>query len=497
MMSPSAEVGMAADWAEPSWEAPPVDREDYDHIEENDFVAVADQPLSTFGVDVDTASYSNVRRFLSYGQLPPADAVRLEELVNYFEYDYAEPAGEHPFSVTAEIGPCPWNDAHRLVHLGIQGKHVQQDEVPPRNLVFLVDVSASMDSPDKLGLLKTGLRMLADDLREQDRVALVVYAGASGVVLRPTNDRAKIKRALRRLRAGGSTAGAAGLQLAYEVATRNFQEGAINRVILASDGDFNVGPSSQGELVDLIERKRESGVFLSVLGFGTGNLNDAMMEQVADHGNGNYAYIDNEQEARRVLVEQANATLVPIAKDVKLQVELNPAVVEAYRLLGYENRRLEAQDFNDDRKDAGELGAGHTVTAIYEIRLQPGEHPQLGTLRVRYKTPRASASTALERKLPGTLVRGSWAEAAPPTQLSVVAAAYAEKLRGSYWVRNLTWSEVQGLYAQIDASLRSQPEVGELGRLIDVAARLDRRSDKFEADLPLARMDFDRVPVLE
>ena len=353
-----------ADWG---WDAPPVDAEDYNHIDENGFIAVADQPLSTFSVDVDTASYSNVRRFLSYGELPPADAVRVEELINYFDYDYAEPQGAHPFSVTAEIGPCPWNDAHRLVHLGIQGKHVTLDEVPPRNLVFLVDVSGSMNSPDKLGLLKKGLTMLADDLREQDRVAMVVYAGASGLVLRPTNDKGKIKRALRRLRAGGSTAGAKGLALAYDVAQRNFQEGAINRVILASDGDFNVGPSSQGELVDMIEERRESGVFLSVLGFGTGNLNDAMMEQVADHGNGNYAYIDSEREARRVLVDQANATLVPIAKDVKLQVELNPKVVEAYRLLGYENRLLDEQDFNDDRKDAGEIGAGHTVTALYEI----------------------------------------------------------------------------------------------------------------------------------
>ncbi len=353
----------------------PTDAEDYNHIEDNGFIAVADAPLSTFSVDVDTASYSNTRRFLAAGQLPPADAVRVEELINYFEYEYAEPQGEHPFSVTSEIGDCPWNADHRLVHLGIQGKHVTLDEVPPRNLVFLVDVSGSMSSPDKLGLLKDGLLMLADRLRAEDRVSVVVYAGASGVVLEPTNDRVAIKRALRRLDAGGSTAGAAGLELAYQVAKKNFTKGAVNRVILASDGDFNVGPSSQGELVDMIEEQRKSGVFLSVLGFGSGNLNDAMMEQIADHGNGNYAYIDSRAEARRVLVDQANSTLVPIAKDVKLQVEFNPSVVEAYRLVGYENRLLADEDFNDDDKDAGEIGAGHTVTALYEIvPAGAGEH---------------------------------------------------------------------------------------------------------------------------
>lgn len=351
----------------PSWELQPHDRNDYNPIDDNGFFVAADWPLSTFSADVDTASYSITRRYLSRDHLPPVDAVRIEEFINYFEYDYPEPTGSHPFSVTAEIGVCPWNEAHQLVHVGIQGKHVQLDEIPPRNLVFLVDVSGSMDSDDKLGLLKKGLIMLADRLRPEDRVAIVVYAGASGLVLPPTNDKKEIKRALRRLDAGGSTAGAAGLALAYQVAKRSFDEDAINRVILATDGDFNVGPSSQGELVTMIEDYRESGVFLSVLGFGLGNLNDAAMEQIADHGNGNYAYVDSEKEAHRVLVEQADATLVPIAADVKLQVEFNPAKVEAYRLVGYENRLLDAQDFNDDKKDAGEIGAGHSVTALYEV----------------------------------------------------------------------------------------------------------------------------------
>ena len=387
---PPGSMADSADWA-PSYSA-----EDYNHIEDNGFVAVADSPLSTFSIDVDTASYSNTRRFLASGTHPPADAVRIEEMINYFEYDYPQPAGPHPFSVSTEISDCPWNTAHQLVHLGIQGKHVALDKVPPRNLVFLVDVSGSMSAPDKLGLLKRSLLMLADQLRAEDRVAIVVYAGASGVVLEPTNDKAQIRKALERLDAGGSTAGAEGLALAYEVADRHFVKGAVNRVILASDGDFNVGPSSQGELIDMIEDRRASGVFLSVLGFGTGNLNDAMMEQVADHGNGNYAYIDSAKEAHRVLVQQANSTLVPIAKDVKLQVEFNPNVVESYRLVGYENRMLDDQDFKDDKKDAGELGSGHSVTALYEI-VPAGAHehaPKVDPLKYQAEsTPKPTAGT--------------------------------------------------------------------------------------------------------
>ncbi|MBC8068973.1 MAG: VWA domain-containing protein [Deltaproteobacteria bacterium] len=341
--------------------------EDYEHVEENRFVAVADDPRSTFSIDVDTASYSNMRRFLDDGSLPPADAVRIEELVNYFDYDYAAPEGSAPFSMTHEVSSCPWNDDHLLVHVGLQGKVIDERDVPARNLVFLLDVSGSMNAPDKLPLLQRGLGMLVDNLRKQDRVSIVVYAGASGLVLEPTSDKAEIMSALDRLDSGGSTNGGAGIELAYRLAEKTFIEGGINRVILATDGDFNVGTTSQDDLVSLIEAKRKSGVFLSVLGFGTGNVKDSTMEKLADKGNGNYAYIDSLAEARKVLVKEGGSTLVTIAKDVKIQVEFNPKEVASFRLVGYENRKLAHTDFNDDTKDAGEIGAGHSVTALYEV----------------------------------------------------------------------------------------------------------------------------------
>ena len=344
------------------------EREGYDRIYENEFMAVGANPLSTFGIDVDRASYSNVRRFIQGGQLPPADAVRIEELINYFTYDLPNPEGPDPFSVQTEVGPAPWNPMHRLVRIGIQGRRIDTEELPPSNLVFLVDVSGSMQPANKLPLLKLALRMLVNQMRPQDRVAIVVYA-AAGLVLDPTSGEEKgtILEALSRLEAGGSTAGGAGLRLAYDVARRHHMEGGNNRVILATDGDFNVGPSSDSEMIRLIEQRRDEGTFLTVLGFGTGNLQDAKMEQIADHGNGNFAYIDSAHEARKVLVREFGGTLYTIAKDVKLQVEFNPARVQAYRLIGYENRMLAAEDFNDDRKDSGDLGAGHTVTALYEI----------------------------------------------------------------------------------------------------------------------------------
>jgi Ca-activated chloride channel family protein len=346
-----------------------INTEEYNLIQENPFLAVANNPLSTFAIDVDPASYSNVRRFISAGQAPPRDAVRIEEMVNYFDYAYPDPRGPHPFAVVAEVGAAPWNPRHRLVHVGIQGRRMQQAELPPSNLVFLVDVSGSMQSPDKLPLVKASLRLLVEELSARDRVAIVVYAGAAGLVLdaTPGDRREVILDAIERLEAGGSTAGAAGIRLAYEVAARNHVRGGNNRVILATDGDFNVGVSSEGELVRLIEEKRAQGTFLTVLGYGTGNLADARMEQIADHGNGNYAYIDGLMEARKVLVQEMGGTLFTIAKDVKLQVEFNPRQVQAYRLIGYENRLLRAEDFSDDRKDAGELGAGHSVTALYEV----------------------------------------------------------------------------------------------------------------------------------
>jgi Ca-activated chloride channel homolog len=343
--------------------------EAYDRIDDNPFRRVTQDPLSTFSIDVDTASYANVRRFLNGGSLPPRDAVRIEELVNYFRFEYPRPVNGQPFSVTTEIAACHWNSSHKLALIGLQAKALDMDSVPARNLVFLIDVSGSMMPPDKLPLIRTAMRMLVDTLTERDRIAIVVYAGSSGLVLPSTSgaDKEQINQAIARLEAGGSTNGAAGITLAYQVAQEHFVKGGINRVILATDGDFNVGVTNQGDLTRLIEEKRASGIFLSVLGVGTGNVKDSTMEKLADRGNGNYAYLDSLHEARKVLVKEAGATLVTVAKDVKIQVEFNPANVTAYRLIGYENRLLRNDDFNDDKKDAGEIGAGHTVTALYEI----------------------------------------------------------------------------------------------------------------------------------
>ncbi|MFH1532099.1 MAG: von Willebrand factor type A domain-containing protein, partial [Pseudomonadota bacterium] len=345
------------------------DTEEYAKVDENVFKKAVDNPLSTFSIDVDTASYSNVRRFLRDGRLPPQDAVRIEELVNYFTYDYPAPTGETPFSVTTELSACPWAPKHHLLMVGLQGRKVDTSEMPKSNLVFLMDVSGSMNSPDKLPLLKSAFRLLVDNLRAEDRVAIVVYAGAAGIVLPSTtgNDKPKILEAIERLRAGGSTAGGAGIKMAYRIAKENLVEGGNNRVILATDGDFNVGASSTGALTRMVEEKRKDGIFLTVLGFGRGNTKDSRMEALADKGNGNYAYIDSVQEAKKVLVTEMGGTLLTIAKDVKIQVEFNPAKVAEYRLIGYENRILAKEDFADDTKDAGELGAGHTVTALSDI----------------------------------------------------------------------------------------------------------------------------------
>ncbi len=394
----------------------PWNTESYARIEENRFLSAMTNPLSTFSIDVDAASYSNVRRFLSSGSLPPADAVRLEELVNYFTYRYPDPEGSDPFAVTTELGPCPWAADHRLVRIGLQGKRIATDKLPPSNLVFLIDVSGSMMSPDKLPLVKQAFRALVGELRRQDRVAIVVYAGAAGLVLPSTSgaDKRTILDALDRLEAGGSTAGGAGLRLAYDVARENFMRDGNNRLILATDGDFNVGVSSDAEMIRLVEARRSEGTFLTVLGFGTGNLKDTKMEQMADKGNGHYAYIDTFREAQKVFVQEFGGTLFTIAKDVKIQVEFNPAKIQAYRLLGYENRLLAKEDFADDRKDAGELGAGHTVTALYEVvpvgakavalvddslvyqhvSLRPGTAHSLDllTVRLRFKEPAGSTS---------------------------------------------------------------------------------------------------------
>lgn len=441
--------------------------EAYPRIVENAFLDVRQNPLSTFSIDVDTASYANVRRFLTQHLLPPKDAVRIEELVNYFKYDYAPPADGAPFAVHAEIAGCPWAPEHRLLRVALKGREIDFNNRPASNLVFLIDVSGSMDEPNKLPLLKAALRLLIDRLSENDRIAMVVYAGSSGLVLpSTTGDRqAVIAGALEQLQAGGSTNGASGIQLAYETARLNFIRGGVNRVILCTDGDFNVGVTDEGALTRLIETEAQSGVFLSVLGFGAGNLKDATMEKLADRGNGNYGYIDNLNEARKVLVEQAGGTLVTIAKDVKLQLEFNPGKVAAYRLVGYENRMLRNEDFNDDAKDAGEIGAGHTVTAFYELVPAGGESPaapvdplkyqktvepaeaaasdEVLTLKLRYKEPDGA-----ESKLLTSVVKDSgrsFAQAGQDFQFAASVAAFGLVLRDSQFKGDLTLAAVEEL----------------------------------------------------
>ncbi len=392
--------------------------ENYDRIYENEFLGVIDNPLSTFSIDVDAASYSNIRRFINQGRMPPADAVRIEEMINYFTYDYPQPDGDVPFSMSNEVSECPWNDAHKLVHIGLQGKKIATKDLPPSNIVFLLDVSGSMNMADKLPLLKRAFNLLVNELRKEDRVAIVVYAGAAGLVLpsTPGNQKETILSAIENLYAGGCTAGGAGIRLAYDVATKNFIKDGNNRVILATDGDFNVGASSDAEMMRLIEEERQKGVFLSVLGFGQGNLKDSKMEKIADKGNGNFSYIDNIMEAQKVLVSEMGATLFTIAKDVKLQIEFNPVRVKSYRLIGYEDRILAKEDFNDDKKDAGEIGAGHSVTALYEIVpagkpeksgkvdelkyqmsgiTQAAYENELLTVKIRYKDPDGDKSKLL------------------------------------------------------------------------------------------------------
>lgn len=367
-------------------------REKYADAGENPFLAVSSDPLSTFSVDVDTAAYANMRRFLNAGETPPPPAVRIEEMINYFHYTYPQPKGTQPFSITTELADCPWNKQHRLALIGLQGKQIETAAVPPRNLVFLIDVSGSMQDDDKLPLVRHGLRMLTQTLRSNDRVAIVVYAGASGVVLPSTSGdkKAVIDAAIAGLDAGGSTNGGEGIMLAYQIARDNFITDGVNRVILATDGDFNVGIVDEDALKKLIEHERESRVFLSVLGVGEDNLQDSTMEMLADKGNGNYSYLDSMHEAQRVLIKEASSTFVTIAKDVKIQVEFNPRNVSAYRLIGYENRMLKSEDFNDDRKDAGEIGAGHSVTAIYEIVPSGGQlEPLVDPLK--YNTPGPAA----------------------------------------------------------------------------------------------------------
>jgi len=463
--------------------------EAYDHLDENAFLAVAGNPLSTFSIDVDTASYANLRRFLMQGQLPPGGAVRIEELVNYFSYDYPPPAGDAPFSADVEIAAAPWNPRHRLARIGLKGEVIADGDRPAGNLVFLLDVSGSMQSANKLPLVKTAMRMLTERLDGDDRVSIVVYAGAAGLVLPSTaaDDRQTILSAIERLEAGGSTAGGAGIKLAYATAREGFISGGVNRVILCSDGDFNVGVTNQSDLVELIEREAADGIFLTVLGFGMGNYKDSTLEKLADHGNGNYGYIDSKLEARKMLVEQIGGTLITIAKDVKIQVEFNPRLVSAYRLIGYENRMLRAEEFNDDTKDAGEIGAGHTVTALYELvpagqeidlpgvdplkyqRPAAGSHAadsnELFTLKLRYKEPDGRTSRLLEYPVPDR--GGSLAGASDDFKFAASVAAFGMILRGSEHADGFSLTDAAALAEQG----RGDDAAGYRAEFIDLVAR--------------------------
>lgn len=475
--------------------------EGYASVNENGYKNVKNNPLSTFSIDVDNASYTNIRRFINNGELPPADAVRIEEMINYFKYDYPEPGREHPFSVYTELAVCPWNKKHQLLQVGLRGKSIDKSSLPASNLVFLIDVSGSMGVPNKLPLLKSAFGLLVNELRPQDRVAIVVYAGAAGLVLgsTPGNRKDAIMSAIDHLEAGGSTAGGAGLKLAYSEAEKNFVKGGNNRIILATDGDFNVGESSNGGMERLVEEKRDLGVFITVLGFGMGNVKDDKMEIIADKGNGNYSYIDNLQEARKVLVREFGGTLFTIAKDVKFQIEFNPAKVESYRLIGYENRLLNDEDFNDDKKDAGEMGAGHNVTALYELipagfderipSVDPlkyqvsksnGFHEndfsgEYLTIKLRYKKPDGETSMLLEKPVKGYI--NDVEDASDNLRFAAAVSEFGMILRNSEFRGNAT---LEGA-AILAKSARGEDEDGyrsELIRLIKTVKDMRALADK-------------------
>lgn len=439
--------------------------EEYKNIEENGFKKVNENPLSTFSIDVDAASYSNMRRYLNRGELPPADAIRTEELINYFSYNYPQPTGKDPVKITTEIGSCPWNKNHRLVRIGLKAKEIPTEKLPVSNLVFLIDVSGSMYGPQRLGLVQSSLKLLVNNLRDADRVAIVVYSGSAGERLPSTSgsDKQKIREAIDELTAGGSTAGGEGIKLAYKIAKKNFVKGGNNRIILCTDGDFNVGVSSNEGLENLIEQERKSGVYLTVLGYGMGNYKDSKMQILAEKGNGNHAYIDNLQEANRVLVNEFGATMHTVAKDVKLQIEFNPSQVQAYRLIGYESRLLKDEDFNNDAKDAGEMGAGHTVTAFYEVvpagvesnfvnkvddlkyqkKVKPALQPTTGskellTVKLRYKAPDEDISKKLE--LP--LVDNKGNNVSSDFRFAAAVAMFGQLLRDSDFKGDATYTQV-------------------------------------------------------
>lgn len=439
--------------------------EEYDKINANEFKETTQHPLSTLSIDVDNAAYSNVRRFLNNSQMPNKDAVRIEEMINYFDYDYPNPVGEHPFSINTEVSVAPWNTDHRLVHIGIQGKKLDYDELKPSNFVFLLDVSGSMSDKNKLPLLKKSVAMMLSKLDDKDRIAIVVYASASGLVLEstPASEKDKIMDALNKLNAGGSTAGGAGIKLAYKTAKKNLIADGNNRVILATDGDFNVGTSSTSDLVRMMENYRKDGIYLTICGFGMGNYKDGRMEQISNAGNGNYFYIDNIREAKKVFVTEMRANMFTIAKDVKIQIEFNPTKVKAYRLIGYENRLLNNEDFNDDTKDAGELGAGHTVTALYEIipadsdeklrkvdKLKYQENKktklakntdELMNVKFRYKPIKSDKSILIEHPLKDT--RTALDKTSENFRFSAAVAGFGMLLRDSKHKGDFTYQAVK------------------------------------------------------
>ncbi len=469
--------------------------ENYASINENGYKDVFANPLSTFSIDVDNASYSNVRRFLNMGQMPLVDAVRIEEMINYFDYQYDKPKDKEPFSIHSELAVCPWNKRHKLLLTGLQAKEIDKSDLPPSNLVFLLDVSGSMKAPNKLPLVKSAMRMLVNELRPNDRVAIVVYAGAAGLVLEstPGNEKQKIMEAIEKLNAGGSTAGGEGLRLAYKTALENFRKEGNNRIILATDGDFNVGVSSTSEMERLVEKERESGIFMTVLGFGMGNYKDDKMETIADKGNGNYAYIDNIQEARKMFVKEFGGTLFTVAKDVKLQLEFNPQYVKAYRLIGYENRLLNDEDFNDDKKDAGEMGAGHRVTALYEI-IPAGsgeEIPQidelkyqqrkkeavknfnneLATIKIRYKAPDGNQSLLMEKVVSPKAV--DFEKASGDMRFASAVAGFGMLLRNSEYKGDIGYEDIVSI-AQSAKGDDEEGYRGEFIRLVKIAENLDQ-----------------------
>ncbi|WP_249384101.1 VWA domain-containing protein [Chitinivorax sp. B] len=486
--------------APPIYAPQPTNTEKYQELSQHEIKQVAHAPVSTFSIDVDTGAYANMRRFLNQGQLPPADAVRVEELINYFPYQYTLPQQKNegklvPFGVTSEIAPSPWNPDSYLIRIGVKASDVAKATLPPANLVFLVDVSGSMNEPAKLPMVKNALKLLTNQLRPQDRISMVTYAGGTQVVLEPTSgsEKAKISAAIDQLRPGGSTAGAAGIQLAYQMASQGFMKEGINRILLATDGDFNVGISDFRQLKSLVEEKRKSGVSLSSLGFGAGNYNEQLMEQIADAGDGNYSYIDNLNEAQKVLSDELSSTLAVVAKDVKIQLEFNPNVVAEYRQIGYENRALKREDFNNDKVDAGEIGAGHSVTALYEVTLIGGKRmldglrygsdkttqsgsdktDELAFLRMRYKIPGSDKSQLLEFPLYKRDIKTA-AQTSEDFRFAAAVAAFGQELKGGKYIGQFGYDQIQKL---ADSARGHDPfgYRGEFVRLVGLAKSLSTK----------------------